>query len=378
VRDSRRPRSLLAAKRWIAVTSSVVCSIVKGSSPHSVPNRLDPEASRFRLSPHSVPLEFLAVPRGAASAPRNSDSCRGHVRGGRNWVGTRRELGGNHRGLASPPARPRAWRCHASTATTSPRGSPVPIASITIQRRATASYHDAFEWGASGEISGSAGQGMCATSADGFVRAESGSRPRRPCTCSSPNHPSCSGRRCRRRPGRSRFWRRSRGHRISSRSARSRKVGLLETVQLVAACAQDHGVQGLRVTACGATVVGLRGAKAANQEGGRLATARHRARFPGYVARRWSGKEATHPSGEHSAFPRRREEFTVLHAANSLTLVWKENVHGFGARVFERNLDCVGVDALRQSNVEANARSSDLTTACSVSKSLIEPVDNRL
>jgi len=131
VRDSRRPRSLLAAKRWIAVTSSVVCSIVKGSSPHSVPNRLDPEASRFRLSPHSVPLEFLAVPRGAASAPRNSDSCRGHVRGGRNWVGTRRELGGNHRGLASPPARPRAWRCHASTATTSPRGSPVPIASIT-------------------------------------------------------------------------------------------------------------------------------------------------------------------------------------------------------------------------------------------------------
>jgi hypothetical protein len=38
-RGSRRPRSLLAAKRWIACTSSVVCSIVNGPSPHSLPNR---------------------------------------------------------------------------------------------------------------------------------------------------------------------------------------------------------------------------------------------------------------------------------------------------------------------------------------------------
>jgi len=42
------------------------------------------------------------------------------------------------------------------------------------------------------------------------------------------------------------------------------------------------------------------------------------------------------------------------------------------------NLDSVGVVALPQSNVEANSRSSDLTTLCSVSKSLIEQVDNRL
>ena len=87
---------------------------------------------------------------------------------------------------------------------------------------------------------------------------------------------------------------------------------------------------------------------------------------------------ATRLSGEDLAFPRRREEFTVLHAAKSLTPVWKEDVHGFGARVFKRDLDSVGVVALRQSNVEANARSSDLTSGCLISESLIEQVDNRL
>jgi hypothetical protein len=46
-RDSRRPRGMLAAKRWIPVTFSVVCSIVKGRSPHSVPNR-SPSGSILR------------------------------------------------------------------------------------------------------------------------------------------------------------------------------------------------------------------------------------------------------------------------------------------------------------------------------------------
>jgi hypothetical protein len=85
---------LLAAKRWIAVTSSVVCSIVKGPSPHSVPIRLDPEGSRFRLSPHSVPLEFLPVPGRGGTAHgtriRATETCVA--------AGTRWELGGNHRG----------------------------------------------------------------------------------------------------------------------------------------------------------------------------------------------------------------------------------------------------------------------------------------
>jgi hypothetical protein len=60
-------------------------------SPHPLHMRLDPEGSRFLLSPHSVPLEFLPVPSGARHAPRNSGSCRGHVRGGRNPMGTRPE-----------------------------------------------------------------------------------------------------------------------------------------------------------------------------------------------------------------------------------------------------------------------------------------------
>jgi hypothetical protein len=123
------PRSLLAAKRWIVVTSSVVCSIMKVPSPHSVPNRspirLDPERSRFRISPHSVPLESLLVTGGAGSR-----------QGTRIPVATRarwRELDGNsagsHRGLASPPTR-WARRCHASTATACPRGGRYRIASI--------------------------------------------------------------------------------------------------------------------------------------------------------------------------------------------------------------------------------------------------------
>src|SRR4029453_14877122 len=57
---------LLAAKRWIAVTSWVVCSIVKGPSPHSVPNR-SPYGSILRdRGSESVPVrspnEFLSVP----------------------------------------------------------------------------------------------------------------------------------------------------------------------------------------------------------------------------------------------------------------------------------------------------------------------------
>ena len=99
---------------------------------------------------------------------------------------------------------------------------------------------------------------------------------------------------------------------------------------------------------------------------------------PGSVAPAVERQGTTHPSGEDSAFPGRREEFTVLHAAKSLRPVGKEDVMGSGARVFERHLDSVGVVALRQSNVEANARCSDLTTPCSVSKSLIEQVHNRL
>jgi hypothetical protein len=101
-------------------TSSVVCSIVRGPSPHSVPIRLDPEVRRFGFSPHLVRLEFLrAWERGIrATEPRFLSGTRARrSETGRNSTGTAR-------GLASPPTTARGY--HASTATASPLGSPVP------------------------------------------------------------------------------------------------------------------------------------------------------------------------------------------------------------------------------------------------------------
>jgi hypothetical protein len=134
-----RPRSPLAAKWWIAVTSSVVCSIVKGRSPHSVPNRSPsgsiPEGRRFRLSPHSVPLGFLPLPGERGPAPRNSHSCRRQMRGGGTRVGTRPEPIGDarrrRRGGASDGATPRPPRRASGRSGSGSRPS-------SIQRRARA------------------------------------------------------------------------------------------------------------------------------------------------------------------------------------------------------------------------------------------------
>jgi hypothetical protein len=125
-RDSRRPRSLLAAKRWIAVTSSVVCSILRGPSPHSVPIRSpcgsilrdrgsDSVTIRSPLSSSSC-LEERDPPNGTRIPVR--DTCAA--------AGTRWELGRNASESASPPPRQRTRRFHTSTATAGPLGGPVP------------------------------------------------------------------------------------------------------------------------------------------------------------------------------------------------------------------------------------------------------------
>ena len=109
--------------------SSVVCSIVKDPSPHSVPIRLDPEGSRFPFSPHSVPLEFLPVPGGAGSGPRNSDSCRGQ---GNGWEADRTPGPISRHSAGTPSGTCVAADDEAGQAVprfdrqTSPLGSPVP------------------------------------------------------------------------------------------------------------------------------------------------------------------------------------------------------------------------------------------------------------
>jgi hypothetical protein len=72
-RDSRR---LGACSRPSGGSSHVFGCLLdrEGSespfSPQSLPVRVDPEGSRFRLSPHPVRPGFLPVPGGAESAPR--------------------------------------------------------------------------------------------------------------------------------------------------------------------------------------------------------------------------------------------------------------------------------------------------------------------
>jgi hypothetical protein len=80
---------LLAAKRWIDVTSLVVCSIMKGQSPHSVPIALDPERLRVPLSPIQS-LTSSSSSLGSAIRPR----IRGPVLGVRrqNSAGTEWDL----------------------------------------------------------------------------------------------------------------------------------------------------------------------------------------------------------------------------------------------------------------------------------------------
>jgi hypothetical protein len=145
---------LLAAKRWIAVTSSVVCWIVKGPSPHSVPIR-SPFGSILRgCGSNSFPIRSLL-----SSSPclrsgvrlGNSDSCRQHR-------GTRREPSGlpSTRGGGGPGvAALRPLRRTLLESGSASRSSP-------IQGRATAS--EAFRLGGreSGELLGSAGQEVVA------------------------------------------------------------------------------------------------------------------------------------------------------------------------------------------------------------------------
>jgi hypothetical protein len=125
---------------------------VKGPSPHSVPIRLDPERSRFLFSPHSVPLEFLPVPGGAGSAPRNLESLsRMRARPqepGRNPAGTRR-------GLASPPSRLGVRRYHAfDRCGVPPWQSGSGSRPSPIQRRETAPERDAFRGENPGSLRG--------------------------------------------------------------------------------------------------------------------------------------------------------------------------------------------------------------------------------
>jgi hypothetical protein len=116
-RDSRRPWSLLAAKPWIAFTSGVVASIVKGRSPHSVPSRSILRDRGCR----SVPFSPSRVPRRAWGAR----SARGFASGTRCAAA---ELGGNrvgaHRDLRDRPGGSGPRRCRASSAAAAP-GSPV-------------------------------------------------------------------------------------------------------------------------------------------------------------------------------------------------------------------------------------------------------------
>jgi hypothetical protein len=86
---------LLAAKRWIDVTSSVVCSIVKGRSPHSVPSH-SPSGwilgGAVRVQSPFGP-SFVAPRAWGKRDPRHgtripvADACAA--------AGTRSELGGN-------------------------------------------------------------------------------------------------------------------------------------------------------------------------------------------------------------------------------------------------------------------------------------------
>jgi hypothetical protein len=99
--------------RWIPVTSSVVCSIVKGSSPHSVPVRLDPERD---CGSDSVPIRSPWVPpraKGRRIRPKRTripvaDPCAA--------VGARLEPSGNPSGTCvaadeAGQAVPRLDRC---------------------------------------------------------------------------------------------------------------------------------------------------------------------------------------------------------------------------------------------------------------------------
>jgi hypothetical protein len=81
-------------------TSSVVCSIVKGPSPHSVPIRSPCGSILRNRGSESVPVRspLSSSPcLGAGSAPGNSDFCRRPVRGGRNSMGTQPEPIGDMR-----------------------------------------------------------------------------------------------------------------------------------------------------------------------------------------------------------------------------------------------------------------------------------------
>jgi hypothetical protein len=123
---------------------------VKASGPHSVPTRLDREGLRFRLSPHSVPLESPPRAWGAGSVPRDSDSCRVHVRGAGNSVGT----GGSPSRLASSPTRrrpavPRFQRLGVPPWQSGSESGPSPI-----QRRATAAERDALRGENAGSLRG--------------------------------------------------------------------------------------------------------------------------------------------------------------------------------------------------------------------------------
>jgi hypothetical protein len=162
-RDSRRPPEPASRPSGGSPSRLRVCSIVKGPSPHSVPIRLDPEGSRFLLSPHLVPLEFLPVPGESGSAPRDLDSCRGHVRGGRNSMGTRREPSGICVAVADHEAAGQAvpsfdrygvrlWQSGYES-----RPSP-------IQRRATAPKRDALRGENPGSFGGVQVRRLCATS----------------------------------------------------------------------------------------------------------------------------------------------------------------------------------------------------------------------
>ena len=97
-RTSSPPEACLRPSGGSMCMSSVVCSIVKGPSPQSVPIRHDLARSRFLLSSDSALLEFLAVP--GVSGVR--------AKGIGLPVGTparRRELGGSSVGTRPEPIR---------------------------------------------------------------------------------------------------------------------------------------------------------------------------------------------------------------------------------------------------------------------------------
>jgi hypothetical protein len=110
-RDSRRLGCLPAPMRWIDVTASVVCSIVKGRTPRSVPIALDPERSRVPLSAirslMSSSSSLASQIRPRISRPRTRCAAAGG-----NRVGAHRDLGDRPGGSG-----PRRWRASSAAAT---------------------------------------------------------------------------------------------------------------------------------------------------------------------------------------------------------------------------------------------------------------------